>query len=114
VFPAIACSLKDWVSLSAAGDDNDCPSKHKHKFQPQTFLTYLPGCIKNPVDPHHCEICCSDYFLVKEYDNMLLQILFLVVKLYYNNQGLTPNLNNNFFRKGRIMFNPYIGISEQH
>jgi len=115
VFPAIACSLKDWVSLSATGDDkdwvslsatgddNDCPSKHKHKFQPQIFLTYLPGCIKNPVDPHHCEICCSDYFLVKEYDNMPLQILFSIVAPYtkISNQTLGNTLKRMGFINGR-------------
>ena len=55
----------------------------------------LTGCIKNPINPHHCEIRCSDYFHVKEYNNMPFQILFSIVvpyakiyKVYYELSNL--------------------------
>jgi len=38
-------------------------------------ITNIPMDIPNSKP---CEICCSDYFLVKEYDNMPLQILFSI------------------------------------
>jgi len=73
--PTIAYVWRGWPGWFLAGDDNDCPSMHRHIHRFQIGLTSRQLSLKTDGDPGHPNICLRDHCLATIRGTMHLQTL---------------------------------------